>query len=393
MTYFNLFCFLLTYFVFFYKKYAITLKWNRGFFAVLKDRLLQAREKKGFTQTHLAELLGVTPGVVNRWEKGTRIPSRRIHEVAKLLNITYEWLTTEQADTTSKVHIPGVSLINTHDISNKIIAYQGRPAAYSHLACKNRFPQFQPKDYASFEDCFAAVESDEAGLAMIPIENSLGGRVADIHLILPNSGLYIIGEHFQPVQHMLWGLPNASLSGIKKIMSHEQALSQCRSTILALNAEPVIFSDTAGACEYIANKKDKSLAALASSLAGETYGLQSLRERVEDKLGNVTRFIVMSRRSIIPDNVEGARIITSFIFTVRSIPAALYKCMGGFATNSVNFIKLESYISIADHDNASFYAEIEGHPSDKAVERAFDELNYFTTKVKILGTFPADSKR
>ncbi len=369
--------------------------WNKVFGAMLKNKLLlQAREHRGFTRTRLAERLGVSIGAVSRWENGSlEIPPRRIREIAKVLDVNYESLTTKQVDTTSKDDISSVSPIDTHAIDNKIIAYQGRPGAYSHLACTTRFPQLEPKAYASFDGCFAAAESGEAGFAMIPIENSLGWRVADIHLILPDSELYIVDEHRQLVRHMLWGLPNASLSDIKKVMSHEQALSQCRSAIHALNAEPVVSPDTAGACEYIAEKKDKSLAALASSLAGETYGLQCLRENVEDKLGNVTRFIVISRRSIVPDNVEGAHIITSFFFTLRSIPAALYKCIGGFATNSVDFIRLESYASIADPETVSFYAEIAGHPKNKAVERAFDELNYFTTKLKILGTFPANSKR
>ncbi len=361
---------------------------------MLKDRLLQARVQNGFTQTDLARILEVSVTSVSRWENGSlNIPVLRIHEISKALDITYEWLSTGRASTADKDYIPEVNAVDTYAINNKIIAYQGRPSAYSHLACITRFPQFEHKAYASFIDCFYAVESGEAGLAMIPIENSLGGRVADIHLILPNSGLYIVDEHFQPVQHMLWGLPNASLSGIKKIISHEQALSQCRSTIHALNVEPVVFPDTAGACEYIVEKKDESLAALASSMTGETYGLQKLHDHAEDNLGNVTRFIVMSRSSIVPDNVEGAYIITSFIFTLRSIPAALYKCMGGFATNKVDFIRLESYASIADPENVSFYAEIAGHPKDEAVESAFDELNYFTSKIKILGTFLADSKR
>lgn len=270
---------------------------------------------------------------------------------------------------------------------NPVIAYQGVPGAYSHLACREAFPHMEPLSCPSFEDAFAAVEDGRAGLAMIPIENSLGGRVADIHHLLPDSNLYIVGEHFQPVHHHLLAPQGASFDTVKEARSHTQALAQCRSTLRELGITPVKEADTAGAAKLVAELNDPAVAAVASSLAGETYGLKTLRARIEDKIGNVTRFVVMSRTRIEPDPRAG-RCITSLVFALRSVPAALYKSMGGFATNGVNFIKLESYISVGDDSSARFYAEIEGHPAERSVDQAFEELQYFTTKVKVLGTYP-----
>ena len=358
----------------------------------LPRRLQQAREQAGISKANLAEKIGVKSASVWRWEKGKTTPkAHRLSKIAEITGASVDWLNTGNESDNHKNATSKVSPIHPNTVGSKIIAYQGRPGAYSHLACKERYPQFEPKPYASFKDCFEVVENEEAGLAMIPIENSLGGRVADIHLILPDSNLYIVDEHFQPVQHMLWGQPDAELADITKILSHEQALSQCKFEIEGLGAEPVKFPDTAGACEYIASKNDKSLAALASSLAGEVYGLKNLRYRMEDKFVNTTRFIVMSSEEKKPDVSDSC--ITSFTFTVRSIPAALYKCMGGFATNSVNFIKLESYMPMTDHQTASFYAEIEGHRDTENVRQAFEELHYYTSKVKVIGVFSANRKR
>ena len=275
---------------------------------------------------------------------------------------------------------------------DSVIAFQGLPGAYSHLACREAFPQMTPLPCPSFEDAFQAVESGRAQLAMIPIENSLGGRVADIHHLLPDSNLYIIAEHFQPVHHNLLAVKGATFETVKSARSHVQALAQCRDTLRELKLKPVVTADTAGAAEEVARLKDPTIAAVASSLAAETYGLDVLRARIEDRIGNVTRFVVMSRRRIEPDPADGP-CLTSFVFTVRSVPAALYKSLGGFATNGVNMIKLESYISVGDHSVARFYAECEGHPAEKHVDRAFEELQFFTTKVKILGVYPMSPSR
>jgi len=227
---------------------------------------------------------------------------------------------------------------------------------------------------------------------MIPIENSLGGRVADIHHLLPESTLHIIGEHFQPVQYSLLAVPGATLTDIKTIMSHPQALAQCREQINNIGADPVAHADTAGAAEDVAKSGDKTVAALAPKRAGEIYGLDTLRERVEDRLGNTTRFVIMSRRPEQPDR-ESGKCMMSLVFQVRSVPAALYKALGGFATNGVNIIKLESYITDASFTVAQFYIEIEGHPAEKPVDRAVEELQYFCSKLRVLGTYPMSDFR
>ena len=227
---------------------------------------------------------------------------------------------------------------------------------------------------------------------MIPIENSVGGRVADIHHLLPDSGLYIIDEHFQSVQHQLLAVEGATLETIENVTSHVQALSQCRHLIAELNLKPVQSADTAGAAKQLAESGDQTTAAIASQLAGEIYGLKVLRSRIEDRIGNTTRMVVMSRQRVEPDPSSGP-CMTSLVFQVRSVPAALYKSLGGFATNSINITKLESYITDASFTVAQFYAEIEGHPSDRHVDMALDELQYFSAKMKILGTYPANAFR
>ncbi|MDX2316491.1 MAG: prephenate dehydratase, partial [Gammaproteobacteria bacterium] len=269
--------------------------------------------------------------------------------------------------------------------SNNKIAFQGEPGAYSHLACNEAYPDLEPLPCESFEDAFAAVSGGSAGLAMIPIENSLGGRVADMHQLLPESSLYIINEHFQAVQHCLLAPPGASLEGLKSIESHTQALAQCRGLIRELGVEAVHVADTAGAARDVAERADPTIGAIASKLAGEIYSLETLRTRIEDKLGNTTRFVIMSRARVEPDPRDGP-CMTSFVFQVRSIPASLYKALGGFATNGINITKLESYIVDASFTVAQFYAEIEGHPSDSSVSQAIEELQFFCAKLKILGT-------
>ncbi len=273
-----------------------------------------------------------------------------------------------------------------------IIAYQGEPGAYSHLSCKTVYPELEPLACESFAAAFAAVEKRQAGLAIIPIENSLGGRVADMHHLLPESTLFIIGEHYQPVKHCLLGLPGAKLDELTHIRSHPQALAQCRSLIEELNVKPLPVADTAGSAKEIKELGDPCHASIASALAGEIYGLDVLRERIEDRLGNTTRFVVLSSTRQDPDPQDGP-CMTSFVFHVRSVPAALYKALGGFATSGVNITKLESYIVDDRFQSAQFYAEIEGHPSDKLVDYAFQELQYFCTKLKVLGTYPAHAYR
>ena len=274
---------------------------------------------------------------------------------------------------------------------DQIIAFQGMPGAYSHLACKNAYPDMEALPCRTFEDAFQAVRDGKARLAMIPIENSVAGRVADIHHLLPDSGLHIIGEHFQRVNHHLLAVPGATLKDLKTVHSHVHALNQCRNLIRELGVTPVVHVDTAGAAWDIAELGDKTQAAIASSLAGEIYGLQSLKENIEDAEHNTTRFVVMSREARVPA-AGSCPAITSFTFRVRNVPAALYKAMGGFATNGVNMTKLESYVG-PDFVAAQFFAEIEGHPEDEKVKFAFDDLAHYSEWVRILGTYPAAAFR
>lgn len=273
------------------------------------------------------------------------------------------------------------------------IAYQGVPGANSHIACNQAFPDMTPLACATFEDAFAAVEKEgRAALAMIPIENTLGGRVADIHHLLPESKLYIIREHYLDVQHQLLGTRDATLEGLVEVRSHPQALAQCREQLAQLGVKIRARADTAGSAMEVAELGDPTIGALAPALAGEIYDLQVLRSRFEDRIGNTTRFVVLSRARRDPDPKDGAS-MTSLIFEVRSVPAALYKALGGFATNGVNITKLESYISGDKFSVARFYAEIEGHPADGNVAQAFEELDYFSKNVRVLGVYPANDYR
>ena len=273
------------------------------------------------------------------------------------------------------------------------IAYQGVPGANSHIACMQAFPEMTPLACATFEDAFASVESDNrAELAMIPIENTLGGRVADIHHLLPESKLYIIREHYLNVQYQLLATQEATLDGLVEVRSHPQALAQCREQLSQLGVATRARADTAGSAQEVAELNDPTIGALAPPLAGEIYGLQVLRSRFEDRIGNTTRFVVLSRARRDPDPHDGPS-MTSLIFEVRSVPAALYKALGGFATNGVNITKLESYISGEKFSVARFYAEIEGHPAEASVAQAFEELDYFSKNVRVLGVYPADDYR
>jgi len=272
------------------------------------------------------------------------------------------------------------------------IAYQGEPGANSHLVCMQHYPEWEALACASFEDVFAAVESGEADLAMIPIDNSIAGRVADIHHFLPTSGLHIIGEHFLRIQFTLMGVPGSTLQTIRTVHSHVHALGQCRKVIRELGLVPVISGDTAGAAREIAELADPTQAAIAPALAAEIYGLIILREDVEDEDHNTTRFVVLSRDPD-PAPADGGPVVTSFVFNVRNLPAALYKALGGFATNGVNMTKLESYMVGGEFTATQFLAEVDGHPDDPPLKRAFEELSFFTTDVKVIGVYPADDFR
>ena len=280
--------------------------------------------------------------------------------------------------------------MKTSDAS-KLIAFQGAPGAYSDLACRHAFPQMETLPCTQFEDAFAAIRDGKAALGMIPIENSVAGRVADIHHLMPDSGLFIIGEHFEPVHHHLLALPGATLGSIKTVRSHVHALGQTRSFQREHGLIPVVAVDTAGAAKELAESRDPSVAAIASELAGQIYGLQSLAANIEDAAHNTTRFLVMSReRARAP---RGAPTVTTFVFNVRNVPAALYKALGGFATNAINMTKLESYMVGGNFTATQFYADVEAHPDDRPLQLALEELEFFSTEVKILGVYPAAPER
>ena len=274
----------------------------------------------------------------------------------------------------------------------RTIAFQGAPGAYSDLACRNAKPGMTTLPSATFEEAFAAVREGRAELAMIPIDNTVAGRVADIHHLLPESGLHIVGEHFQPVVHHLLAPKGATIQGLKTVHSHVHALPQCRKLIAELGLKAIVHADTAGAAADVAARKDPSEAAIASELAGKIYGLTSLRANVADLANNTTRFIIMRREPVDPDPAEGP-VITSFVFRVRSVPAALYKALGGFATNGINITKLESYMVDGAFTVAQFYAEIDGHPERRPERLALEELSFFSREVRILGVYPADPFR
>jgi len=268
------------------------------------------------------------------------------------------------------------------------IAFQGAPGAYSDMACRAVFPEMTTLPCPAFEDVFAAVRNGHATYGMIPVENSSAGRVADIHHLLPESGLHIVGEHFQAVNHQLLAPSSATLDTISVVHSHIQALSQCRNFIRERKLHPTVHADTAGAAAEVASFNDPSQAAIASRLAGEIYELKTLSADIEDTAHNTTRFLVMAREPDDPDP-ETEHVITTVVFRVRSVPAALYKALGGFATNGVNLTKLESYILDAKFTVAQFHADIEGHPDSRAVRLALEELGFFSREVRILGVYKA----
>ncbi|MCI4660528.1 MAG: prephenate dehydratase [Neomegalonema sp.] len=272
------------------------------------------------------------------------------------------------------------------------IAFQGELGAFSHQACVECYPDMTPLPCASFQDAIRSVQKGEAKLAMLPVENSTYGRVADIHSLLPQSGLYIIGEHFVRIRLQLMGQQEATLDEIKTAESHAVALGQCRGFLEKLGITPHAAADTAGSAKHIAQTKEPGLAAIGSALAAEIYGLKILAHDIEDAEHNTTRFLIASRQKIEADRLGGPA-LTTFVFRVRNIPAALYKAMGGFATNGVNMVKLESYMIDGQFTATQFYADIEGHPDDPAVARALEELAFFTSYLKVLGVYPASPER
>ena len=273
------------------------------------------------------------------------------------------------------------------------IAYQGEPGANSHLVSKQHYPDHEAVPCASFEDVFAVVEAGEADLAMIPIDNSIAGRVADIHHFLPSSDLHIVAEHFLRIRFHLMAVPGATLDTITTAHSHVHALGQCRKIIREHGLRPIISGDTAGAAREVAEAADPTQAAISPPLAAEIYGLEVLAEDVEDEDHNTTRFVVLSP-DFIQAPADNGPVVTSFIFNVRNLPAALYKALGGFATNGVNMTKLESYMVDGSFTGATqFLAEVDGHPDQIGLKRALEELAFFSTDVKMLGVYPADPAR
>ncbi|MFC3078763.1 prephenate dehydratase [Phenylobacterium terrae] len=278
-------------------------------------------------------------------------------------------------------------------MSAKRIAFQGELGANSHEACLAAFPDYEPVPYAAFDDAFEAIRSGDCQLGMIPVENSIAGRVADVHHLLPNSGLKIIGERFKPIRFQLMANPGTKLEDLKTVQSMAIALAQCRRTIRRLGLSTEAVGDTAGAARMLAQRPDPTRAAISPALAAEIYGLEILLRDIEDERHNTTRFLVMTADKEPPPPPFTAPCITSFVFRVRNLPAALYKALGGFATNGVNMTKLESYMENGTFTATFFYAEVDGRPEDRGVARAFEELKFFSERFEILGVYPADPFR
>jgi prephenate dehydratase len=278
------------------------------------------------------------------------------------------------------------------NMTGQYVAFQGENGAYSEVACGMYAPGLTPLPCATFEAVFAAVKSGEAAKAMVPVENSLAGRVSDIHHLLPGSGMHIVAEHFLPIHHQLLAIKGADPAGLKTLRSHAMALGQCREVTARRELRPEIAGDTAGAARQLSETQEPDVAVIASALAAEIYGLEIIEENVEDAGHNTTRFLTMTST---PSDIaidEGPA-VTSFIFKVRNIPAALYKAMGGFATNGVNMTKLESYMENGAFSATMFYADIEGHPEDRNVRLALEELSFFSSELNILGVYKADPYR
>ncbi|HXJ00047.1 MAG TPA: prephenate dehydratase [Micropepsaceae bacterium] len=272
------------------------------------------------------------------------------------------------------------------------VVFQGEPGSFSHAAAREALPHCEAVAAPTFDDAFAALREGTVDLGLIPVENSLHGRITDIHHLLPDAPLYILGEHFHRVRLQLMATPGASLSTITTVVSQEPALGQCRNIVREMGLKRQLWADTAGAARHVADMKDKTLAAVASKLAAEIHHLTILKSDVEDADHNVTRFLIMSREAEYA-KYDGEPVITSFIFRVRNVPAALYKALGGFATNGVNLTKLESYQLEGSFNATQFFADIDGHPEERRVQLALEELGFFTSSLKILGAYPANPFR
>ena len=277
-------------------------------------------------------------------------------------------------------------------MTDKIIAYQGEPGANSHTACLNAYPNWTPLPCATFEDALAAVGEGRARLAMIPIENSIAGRVADIHTLLPASGLFIVAEYFLPIHFQLMAPKGATAEGLTSVYSHVHALGQCRKTIRARGLKPVVTADTAGSAREVKEWGDPTRASIAPRLAAEIYGLDILAEDIEDEAHNTTRFVVLSAVPEWPQ-ASATPVVTTFVFRVRNVPAALYKALGGFATNGVNMTKLESYMVGGEFTATQFLADVDGHPYGAGLARALEELAFFCEEIRVLGVYPAHPDR
>jgi prephenate dehydratase len=275
---------------------------------------------------------------------------------------------------------------------NKLISFQGELGANSHTACSEARPDWEALPCPTFEDAFAAVNEGPADLAMIPIENSIAGRVADIHHLLPTSGLHIVGEYFLPIHFHLMAIPEADLGTVKDVYSHVHALGQCRKIIRKLGLKAHVAGDTAGSAREVAEWKDPTRASLSPRMAADIYGLKILAENVEDEAHNTTRFVILSKTPYWAPAGQGPT-VTSFVFRVRNLPAALYKALGGFATNGINMTKLESYMLEGEFLATQFYAEVDGHPEDANLKRALEELEFFSRELRVLGVYPADPFR
>jgi len=272
------------------------------------------------------------------------------------------------------------------------IVYQGEPGAYSHLACREHFPNMQPWACQSFAQAFDRVRRGEADLAMIPVENTVAGRVSDIYHLLPEGGLHIIAERYQPIHHQLLGLPGTVLSKVTTARSHPMALGQVRNCLTSLGINALADVDTAAAARKVSERGDPAVVAVASRVAAEEYGLEVLQADIEDSASNTTRFIVLSRDPDIAV-MDDSLFVSSYVFRTRSVPSALYKALGGFASNGLNLTKLESYMVGGGFSAVQFYVDVEGHPDSQAMRNAIEELDFFTEDIRHLGTYPADPVR
>lgn len=277
--------------------------------------------------------------------------------------------------------------------TKKTIAFQGKAGAYSDIACRQAFPGHTPLPCPSFLDAFEALKQSRADLAMIPIDNSIAGRVADIHYLLPRYDFSFVAEYFLPIDHCLLAVPGATVKGLRRVLSHTHALPQCRQIIRAHKWEQIVCGDTAGAAERVAREQDPAQAAIASALTAEIYGLKVIKRDIADDKNNFTRFLALSRDTRIAPPQKNIRYMTSVLFSVRNVAAALYKTLGGFATNGVNMLKIESYMPGGSFAATSFYIEVEGHAREAAVVAALDELRFFAADIRVLGSYAQDASR